>query len=167
MTFEVDPIKFIVHDEPALRGESNYIARVDLAPFGFEDQVEQVWLRRMADDGEAVVCCIPFRACGLALRDMVRLSAESTVIELVRPSGSRALRALIAELDVEGIRRVNAEVQARISQSGLLFEWSGDRHVAIDVPPGADAEAIMDYFDAEEAADRLSWEWSDVVRFRI
>ncbi|RZU18782.1 uncharacterized protein DUF4265 [Kribbella rubisoli] len=163
----MDAISFIVHDEPALRGESNYIARIDLAPFEFEGQVEQVWLRRIGDDGEAVLCCIPFRAYGLALRDTVRLSAESAVIELVNPSGSRALRALIAELDAGEIRVVKAEIDARVSRAGLLFEWSGDRHVAIDVPLGADAEAIMDYFDGEEAADRLYWEWSDVASFRV
>jgi hypothetical protein len=62
---------------------------------------------------------------------------------------------------------VKAEIDARISRAGLLVEWSGDRHVAIDVPPGADAESILDYFDREETAARLYWEWSDAERFRI
>ncbi|WP_329474354.1 DUF4265 domain-containing protein [Kribbella sp. NBC_01484] len=162
-----DVVNFIVHDAPALRGESNYIARIDLAPFEFEGQIEQVWLQRTGDDGEAVLCCIPFRAYGLALRDTVRISAESTVIELVRRSGHRALRALLAEADAEQIRMIKAEIDARISRAGLLFEWSGDRHVAIDVPPGADAESMMDYFERGEAAAHLYWEWSDVERFRI
>lgn len=156
---------FIVHDEPVLRGESDYIARIFLAPFGFEDQMEQVWLRRLGGN-DALLCCIPFRAYGLALRDTVRLSAESTVIELVRPSGNRALRALIVETGAEQLRMIRADVDARISRAGLLFEWSGDRHVAIDVPPDSDAESIMDYFDIEEDADRLHWEWSDVAPFR-
>lgn len=163
----VDAINVIVHDEPALRSESNHIARIDLAPFDFAGQAEQVWLRRTSDDGEAVLCCIPFRAYGLALGDRVRMSAESAVVELVEPSGSRALRVLIAEVGVDEIRLIKAEIDARISRADLLFEWSGDRHVAIDVPPGADAESIMDYFDLEEAADRLHWEWSDVVRFSV
>jgi hypothetical protein len=158
-------VTFIVHDEPVLRGESDYIARIFLAPFGFEDQMEQVWLRRLGGN-DALLCCIPFRAYGLALRDTVRLSAESTVIELVRPSGNRALRALIVETGAEQLRMIRADVDARISRAGLLFEWSGDRHVAIDVPPDSDAESIMDYFDIEEDADRLHWEWSDVAPFR-
>ena len=162
-----DVTNFIVHDAPALRGESNYIARIDLAPFEFEGQIEQVWLQRTGEDGEAMLCCIPFRAYGLALRDIVRISAESTVIELVKPSGNRALRALLAEAGAEQIRIVKAEIDARISRAGLLVEWSGDRHVAIDVPHGADAESIMDYFDIQEDAARLYWEWSDVTRFRI
>jgi hypothetical protein len=158
-------VNFIVHDDPVLRGESDYIARISLAPFGFEDQIEQVWLRRLGD-GNAVLCCIPFRAYGLALRDTVGLSADTTVVELVRPSGNRALRALIAEVSAEQRRMIRAEVDAQISRAGLLCEWSGDRHVAIDVPPDSDAESIMDYFDTEEDADRLHWEWSDVAPFR-
>ena len=159
-------MNFIVHDAPALRGESNYLARIDLAPFEFEGQIEQVWLQRTGDDGEAMLCCIPFRAYGLALRDTVRISAEDYVIELVKPSGNRALRALFVEAAAEQIKTIKAEIDARISQSGLLFEWSGDRHVAIDVPAGADAESLIDYFESEEAANRLQWEWSDVESFR-
>jgi uncharacterized protein DUF4265 len=160
-------MNFIVHDAPALRGASNYVARIDLAPFGFDGQIEQVWLQRTGDDCEAMLCCIPFRAYGLALRDRVRISADSTVIELVRRSGNRAMRALLADLGAEQIRTVKAEIDARITRAGLLFEWSGGRHVAIDVPPGANADSIMDYFDIQEDADRLHWEWSDVARFGI
>ena len=160
-----DVMNFIVHKDPALRGESNYIGRIDLAPFELEGQVEQVWLRRGADR-EATLCCIPFRAYGLALRDTVRVSDESTVIELVRRSGNRTLRALLAEAEGTQLRMITTEIEARISRASLLFEWSGERHVAIDVPPGADAEAIMDYFDVQEELGRLYWEWSDVERFR-
>jgi hypothetical protein len=160
-----DVMSFIVHDEPALRGESDFIARVDLDPFGFVGQAEQVWLRRAGD--EAMLCCIPFRAYGLALRDMVRISAESTVVELIRGSGSRSLRALISDVGAERIGIIKAEIDARIGRAGLLFEWSGDRHVAIDVPPRTDSESVMDYFDIEESAGSLDWEWSDVEPFRI
>jgi hypothetical protein len=158
-------LTFIVHHEPALRGESNYIARIDLAPFGFEGQVEQVWLRQTAG-GEAMLCCIPFRAYGLALRDTVRISAADHVIERVRPSGNRTLRALLAEAGADELKTIPAEIDARISRSGLLPEWSGDRHVAIDVPAGANAEALIDYFEVQEAANHLRWEWSDVDGFR-
>lgn len=161
-----DGVRFIVHDEPALRNESDYIARVDLAPFGFVGQVEQVWLRRTQGD-EATLCCIPFCAYGLALHDTVAISTESAVVALIRQSGNRALRALIADIAAERVKAIKTEIDARVARTGLLFEWSGDRHVAIDVSPDADAESIMDYFDIEEAAGFLTCEWSDVEQFRI
>lgn len=159
-------VTFIVHDEPALRSESNYIARVDLTPFELEGQIEQVWLRRV-DGDQAVLCCVPFRVYGLALRDTVRLSAENVVVGLVRRSGNRALRALLLEAAPDVLGDLGAQIDALSSLAGLLYEWSGDRHVAIDVPPGGDAEALMDLFDVEEEAGRLVWEWADVASFRV
>jgi hypothetical protein len=161
-----DVISFIVHDEPALRSESDYIARIDLAPFGLVGQVEQVWLRR-TQGGEATLCCIPFRAYGLALRDTVRISTESAVVALIGCSGNRTLRALISDVGAERVRTMKTEIDARIARTGLLYEWSGDRHVAIDVPSGADAETIVDYFDVEESKGSLNCEWGDVEEFRI
>lgn len=160
-----DMLNFIVHDAPVLRVESDYIARIDLAPFELEGQIEQVWLRRSGDEA-GILCCIPFRAYGVALRDTVRISAESYVIELVRRSGNRVLRALIIDGGADQIRKIRTEVDALISRAGLLSEWSGDRHVAIDVPVGAGVEPIMDYFDQQEEADLLNWEWGDVEPFR-
>ena len=95
------------------------------------------------------------------------MSAGSIVVELLRHSGNRALRALIADVGAEQILTIKTEVDALVSRADLLFEWSGDRHVAIDVPPGGDAESILDYFAIEEDAGRLNWEWSDIVPFRI
>lgn len=159
-------VTFIGHEEPALRTDSNYIARIDLAPFELAGQIEQVWLRRAGED-QAVLCCVPFRAYGLALRDTVRLSAENMVIGLVRRSGNRVLRALLLEAAPDVLGELGARIDALNSLAGLLYEWSGDRHVAIDVPPGGDAEALMDLFDVEEEAGRLVWEWADVVSFRV
>jgi hypothetical protein len=38
-------ISYITHDAPAWRPTNSYIAMVDLAPFGFENEQEQLWLR--------------------------------------------------------------------------------------------------------------------------
>ncbi|MEV4260228.1 hypothetical protein [Kribbella sp. NPDC049584] len=99
----MDALSFIVHPEPALRSECNYIARIGLAPFEFDGQVEQVWLSKTTG-GDAMLCCIPFRAYGLGLRDTVRISAEDYVIALVKPSRNRALRALSVEATAEQIK---------------------------------------------------------------
>jgi hypothetical protein len=154
-------VKFIVHEEPALRADSNYIARIDLRPFGFDDEVEQVWLRRTAD-GVAVLCCIPFRAYGVALGDTVRISPDDYVTEVTARSGRRVLRALIVEPDPADAA---AELEARIARTALRFESSGGRHVAIDVPEGVEPSDLLDFMDEREAEGNLLWEWADVEPF--
>ncbi|MEV0788115.1 hypothetical protein [Kribbella sp. NPDC050459] len=84
-------MRFIVHDDPVLRADSNYIAQIALAPFGFDDEVEQVWLRRTAD-ASATLCCIPFRAYGVALGDSVRLHRHRGASPLRTPRAARAGR---------------------------------------------------------------------------
>lgn len=161
-----DMMKFIVHDQPVLRGENNYIARIWLHPFGLDGEIEQVWLRRLPG-GDFTMCCIPFRAYGLALRDTVRISSDgSTVVEVVERSGNRVLRALFeAEPAPDQIRAAAAGMKEQIRRLGLLFEWSGDRHVAIDVPVDVDSMPLLEYLTAKESAGRLYWEWNDVVPF--
>jgi hypothetical protein len=163
-----DAIQFIVHEQPVLRSESDYIARIALGPFGFEGQFEQVWLRRVRT-GEGMLCCVPFRAYGVGLRDTVRISADgSTVVEVVRRSGNRAIRALLtAKSTPKQMRATAAGIEERIVQLGLLSEWSGDRHVAIDVPADADPSMIVGYLDESELAGGLRWEWNDAERFGI
>ena len=146
-------MKFIVHESPARRGDSNYVARVDLAPFGLEGEMEQLWLRNLGD-GQFSVCCIPFRAYGLALDDVVGLSADGTTItRLVRRSGRRALRILFIAIGSEVLRL------------GLMSELSGDRHIAIDVPPEEGVTRIMEIAQRGEASSTAYWEWADAVPF--
>ncbi|MFJ8200156.1 hypothetical protein [Streptomyces sp. NPDC096152] len=40
---------YITHEDPVARGANNYLAMVDLRPFGFEGAYEQVWLSALAD----------------------------------------------------------------------------------------------------------------------
>ena len=157
-------MRFIVHDDPVLRADSNYIAQIALAPFGFDDEVEQVWLHRTAD-GSATLCCIPFRAYGVALGDSVRISDDSIVTEVLARSGRRVLRALV--VDEPDPTRAVTELQQRITDTGLRSEWSGDRHVAIDVPPGLEPSALLDHLDVGEADGTLHWEWADVAPFAV
>ncbi|WP_410791680.1 DUF4265 domain-containing protein [Kribbella sp. C-35] len=122
-------MKFIVHHEPALRADSNYIARIALAPFGFDGEAEQVWLRRTAH-GVGTMCCIPFRAYGVALGDTVHISPDgATVTQVVARSGRRVLRALVVEPDPAGAA---AELEEHIARAGLrirIERWPacGDR----------------------------------------
>lgn len=160
-------MKFITHDAPALRGESNYISRLDLGPFGFPDLFEQVWLRQW-DDGLFEICCIPFRAYGLALKDLVRTTPDGVLVsEIVRPSGRRVLRVLLAP----GRGRTDAteggqKIEDVVGAAGLLHEWSGDRHIAVDVPSDANVGELLAVIREEEKSAGARWEWADVEPFR-
>jgi len=156
-------MKFIVHDSPVRRGDSNYIARVDLSPFGLPGEAEQLWLQRR-EDGLLELCCIPFRAYGLSLADAVSLSTDGTsVIGVVSKSGRRVLRVLL--MPVVDAATVMNEIISEVSQLGLLSELSGDRHVAIDIPAGVDVSSLIDIAEREESASRAYWEWADAMPF--
>lgn len=156
-------MKFIIHENPVRRSDGNYIARIDLAPFGFDGEVEQVWLKRLTDE-QFSLCCIPFRAYGVSLDDIVELSADRvTVSRVARMSGRRSLRILF--LPSSDLPAVLDRVRGEISRLGLMSEWSGDRHVAIDVPPGVDVAGVLQIAEREESASRGYWEWSDTAPF--
>ncbi|MGS2590056.1 DUF4265 domain-containing protein [Streptomyces hebeiensis] len=156
-------MKFIVHDNPVHRGKSNYIARVDLTPFGLDGEVEQLWLQQL-EDGSFEVCCIPFRVYGMSLGDIVSLSPDGVMVaRLVRKSGRRALRVLL--MPTADSSNVASGIEAEVSRLDLLSEWSGDRHVAIDVPIGSDVATLISLLEREEAESRVFWEWGDAVSF--
>ncbi|MFE3455088.1 DUF4265 domain-containing protein [Nonomuraea sp. NPDC059194] len=156
-------MQFIVHDNPVGRSSRNYIAHVDLDRFGLAGQKEQLWLCP-CEEGDYVVACLPFRVYGLALGDRVRLSADgSTIVEVIERSGHRVLRALIMPRpdQVQFMERVTGEVVS----AGLVCEWSGDRHVAIDVPPEVSPDGLFATLHDEVAGQRAYWEWGDAAAF--
>jgi hypothetical protein len=162
----VAAIQFIVHDQPARRPESNYVAQIDLTPFSFADTMEQVWLRQLSAH-EFAMCCIPFRAYGLALGDVVGLSSDGTrVTELIRSSGNRVVRALlVAGLDPAVQTALSASLDSISTSLGLLREWSGDRHIAIDVPPETNIQTLTDVLASGQNEGQLFWEWANVIQF--
>ncbi|MFE5587470.1 DUF4265 domain-containing protein [Kitasatospora sp. NPDC056531] len=158
-------IEFIVHDDPVGRAQSNYIAHADLAPFGLDGQKEQLWLKPL-DDGTFSIACIPFRTYGLAPGDQVVLSDADEVAEVVALSSHRVLRLLfvpgLAPAQLNGaVHRIKNE----IGTAGLLSEWSGDRHVAVDIPPNTDASRLFAIMEHEVTEGRAFWEWADAMPF--
>ncbi|QSB13577.1 DUF4265 domain-containing protein [Natronosporangium hydrolyticum] len=128
--------KYIVHESPVGRASSNYLVMVDLEAYGFAGTLEQIWLRPL-DSKAYEVSCIPFRVYGLALNDVVELDADGKkVVGVVRRSGHRVFRVLLTPLlSVSKLDEVRNSVTGAIIDDALKAEWSGDRHVAVDVPP--------------------------------
>ncbi|MEU3558547.1 DUF4265 domain-containing protein [Kitasatospora sp. NPDC006786] len=158
-------IEFIVHDDPVGRAQSNYIAHADLAPFGLDGQKEQLWLKPL-NDGTFSIACIPFRTYGLALGDRVVLSDDDEVAEVATLSWHRVLRLLfIPGLAPAQLAQAVDRIKSEISTAGLLSEWSGDRHVAVDIPPNTDASRLFEFMEHEVTEGRAFWEWADAMPF--
>lgn len=156
---------YIVHEQPVWRPSESYMAMVDLEPFGFENTHEQLWLRSL-EDGGYEVCCIPFQVYGLALGDVVEVTRGRFVTQILRNSGRRALRIFFTaprpshrQLDCRG--RLRQVLQAK----GLLSEWSGERHVAIDIPEAAVADEVLASVKPELQDETVYWEWADAEAF--
>ncbi|MCF3179696.1 DUF4265 domain-containing protein [Streptomyces polychromogenes] len=157
--------EFIVHDEPVGRARNNYIAHADLAPFGLDGQMEQLWLKPL-NDGTFSVACIPFRTYGLALGDRVVLSEDDQVSEVVGRSQHRVLRMLLMPSpDPERVAEATTRIKAETDAAGLLSEWNGDRHVAVDVPPQANPSRLFAVMEREVAEAGAFWEWADAMPF--
>ncbi|MCX0245655.1 DUF4265 domain-containing protein [Streptomyces drozdowiczii] len=158
-------VQFITHDTPAVRPDRAQIAQVDLAPFGLPNLMEQVWLKSIGGE-EYEMCCLPFRVYGLALGDVVRLDLTSRIVSRIkRRSGNRVFRLFfpvsIADREFRSVKRT---IVSRIENSGLLAEWSGPRHVAIDVPVSGSIDSVWEVVRENEGV--ILWEWADVEEFR-
>lgn len=158
-------MQIIVHDDPVGRARINLIGQADLAPFGLDEQVEQLWFLPEVT-GTHELACIPFRTHGLALGDRVRLSPESQVLEIAEPSGHRVLRALLRPgHDAGRLSRSIGRIKDTVEDSGLLSEWNGARFVAIDVPPRTDVSELVEVLRREAHEAGALWEWADAMRF--
>jgi len=140
---------------------------VDLSPFDFMNMEEQVWLQLLPDGGFKV-CCIPFRAYGLTLGDIVELDSDRRNVARVQAKGGhRAFRVFFPpELREPELGEVRIRVDRLIQMDSLAAEWSGDRHVAIDVPPGREISRIRQDIQPEVESGKAFWEWADVEGFR-
>lgn len=157
-------MRFIVHEDPVGRATSNYIARADLAPFGLDGQVEQLWLKPV-DEGRFEVSCIPFFTYGLALGDTVVLK-DDYVSEVTGTSGHRTLRLLFGpDLSASARQTAADEIKREIIAAGLLSEWNGERFVAVDVPPGVQPTGLFAVMEAAVKTGHAFWEWAEAVPF--
>ncbi|MER6571416.1 DUF4265 domain-containing protein [Streptomyces sp. NPDC001093] len=158
-------MQFVVHEQPVGRASTNYIARADLAPFGLDGQVEQLWLRAV-NDGSYEVACIPFSTYGIALGDVVVLNDDDYVSEVVRNSSHRTLRLLFTpDLPPADLQKAADEIKTEIIAADLLSEWNGARFIAVDVPPDAETSRLFAVMEAAVNAGHAFWEWADAMPF--
>jgi hypothetical protein len=159
---------YITHDAPVWRPmENGYIAMVDLVPFGFENEQEQVWLRSLGE-GEFEVCCIPFRVYGVSLGDRVKLSDGRFISGVLSRSGRKVFRVFFTDPRPPVNAPDSRETLRSVIISGrFLSEWSGDRHVAIDVPESCDPAQLFEAVEAEIRNGTAYCEWGDSEPFGL
>lgn len=158
-------MQFIVHEQPVGRASTNYIARADLAPFGLDGQVEQLWLKAV-NDGSYEVACIPFSVYGIALGDVVVLNDEDYVSEVVRTAWHRTLRLLFTpNLPPAELQKAADQIKTEIIAADLLSEWNSARFIAVDVPPNVEPSRLFAVMEAAVDADHAFWEWADARPF--
>ncbi|GCB48660.1 hypothetical protein SNL152K_5987 [Streptomyces sp. NL15-2K] len=100
--------------------------------------------------------------------DVVRIDEDDMLTEVVSSGGHRTLRALtvpgLTDVEVTALAdRVNSLAQ----REGFVREWSGDRHVAVNIPGDRDPSPLVALMSEQRAAGKLFWEWSDMKPFRI
>ncbi|MET8243118.1 DUF4265 domain-containing protein [Streptomyces sp. NPDC005202] len=156
-------ITYITHEDPVGREAENYIAMVDLEPFGFDGMCEQIWLSTRTDGGYEVAC-IPFRVYGMALGDVVELRDSRFVERVAGRSGRRVFRVFFVEPRPSDDSR--HALKRAVQSGGFLSEWSGDRHVAVDVPESSDPSPLFRAVQHEIDAGTAFWEWGDSEPFR-
>jgi hypothetical protein len=161
-------LTYITHDSPIGRTDRNHLALVDLVPFGFPDTAEQVWLVQ-SEGARFTVACVPFRVYGLAYSDTVELDDEGRkVVRVAGRSGHRVFRVFFPPaLAEEDMRRVGEAIAVASAGNSLQFEWSGTRHVAIDIPTGGRLDDVWNIVQPLEVQGRAVWEWADAEDFRV
>jgi hypothetical protein len=158
-------MQFIVHEQPVGRAPTNYIARADLAPFGLDGQVEQLWLKAV-NDRSYEIACIPFSAYGIALGDVVVLNDDDYVSEVVRKSAHRTLRLLFTpDLPPAELQKAADQIKTEIIEADLVSEWNGARFIAVDVPPNVEPSRLFAVMEAAVNAGHAFWEWADARPF--
>lgn len=158
-------MQFVVHEQPVGRASTNYIARADLAPFGLDGQVEQLWLSAV-NDGSYEVACIPFSTYGIALGDVVVLNDDGYVTDVVKKSSHRTLRLVFTpDLPPADLQEAADEIKTEVVAAGLLSEWNGVRLIAVDVPPDVVPSKLFAAMEAAVTAGHAFWEWADAMPF--
>jgi hypothetical protein len=161
MQIEIDGIVYVSHPAPARRGDQHLMAMVDLAPFGLENKLEQLWLRATSEGYE--ICCIPFWPYGMALGDTVAVSEDNRVTRVIAKSGRFVLRVMFVHPGPSPEFR--DRLQDALATADLMYEWDEDRYVALDIPEKSQGQAVYDLLAPEVHAERAYWEWSDVRPF--
>ena len=149
----------MTHQEPALRGRSNFIIRIALDGHGLPGRFEQLWTRKV--DAEFELCCIPYFAYGLSLGDRISWDEDAETAEVRAKAGHKTIRVAFENRD--HARSQHEGLHGELVGTGCMMEWLSDGYGAIDLANGSQERAVLDVLGRWFEAGGLSWEWADPV----
>jgi len=156
---------YVIHYHPAIVERQNYIANVDLSPYGLAGQFEQLWLRPVGD-GLFELTCIPFCVYGLSLLDQVTVTSDGRFVNTIaKKSGRRVLRILLMDSLGSRLNDLRAAIDAELRRLILSREWQGEKHVVIDVANEADLAVVFSLVGPLADDGDAHWEWGDALAF--
>lgn len=140
------------------RAEDSVKIHIDL-PNHWAGDGESLWARPLGNDLYEIDN-IPFYAYGLNVGDVVLAvpasgSMTPSVIRMVRRSDHRTLRTIFATTTSELDR---LRFMKSILPLGVEYERATDTLFAVDVPPGADYQALCNVLSDAESDGILSYE---------
>jgi hypothetical protein len=161
MLHVVNEADIATHANPVGRDRANDIVSLDLAGHGMPGKYEQMWTR--ADGGKRFfeLCCIPFFAYGESLGDVLEIDTATGTHQIHAKCGHRTIR--FAFLDDRAAHAEHVALhQSVTSDLGCQVEFrAGNHYAAIDLPPGADASAVIAVLARLANVGALAWEWAD------
>ena len=135
---------------------------VDL-PGHWYTSAESLWAKSLGGNLYEVRS-VPFAAYGLNFGDIVEAAPAANALpcvqRLVKPSGRRTLRLFFNRLSVPD----QSQHLDRLAALGAEFERATDSLVAIDVPAGANYDAICDALWSLEQEGVLDYETCEIRR---
>lgn len=137
-----------VHEAPAWGAKADFLFLVDLAPWGLNGRLEQLWGRRI-DDRLVELCCIPFFPYGIKLGDTVELQVLGDgghYYDKVVTSSNRLNVRLVVE-DLEKADRLTGILMAILEDARCHFEVFKPGYLAADVPSEASERFLLRELD--------------------
>ncbi len=127
--------KIAAHTNPVRRPVPSFMLRASLDDIEGEDNYEQLWTKRVAED-RFEVCCIPFFAYDLALGDVVRADAGTGYVirSVEQRSGNGVVRVAVRHR--EDVDAVHLRLHDLLGKLEYLHEWFAPGYVAVSLEPG-------------------------------
>ncbi|WP_443041149.1 DUF4265 domain-containing protein [Streptomyces sp. B21-102] len=104
------------------------------------------------------MACIPFFTQGICHRDVVTVDDNQLVTRVVHKSGHQAIRVALVMKNRDDRERVRELLQTRVTETGLPYEWLHATHLAVDLPPGSDADSLVQLLKHLSRTRNLYWE---------
>lgn len=135
-----------IHINPSWRKKANYIFRCILESNSDSLEYEQMWGQKI-ENGNIILCCIPFFVEGLALGDIVKVDENGIFVELLQESGNITIRAWTRRME-ESAKRPFVEKMLSLVDDAEMYS---DDLTAFSVLGEFSRPALDHLIDSEKA----------------